>query len=167
MARVTTMSILRAWAQEYAIPFNAVAELERRMGLAGQKEFVENDAPAGSESRMQSQIMLEASQKGMRLFRNNVGVLFDATGRPVRYGLANTSKQLNQVIKSADLIGWESILVSPQMVGTRIGRFLSVECKEEGWQYSGDAHELAQAAWANLVIAGGGRAFFANGPGYL
>jgi hypothetical protein len=101
------------------------------------------------------------------LFRNNVGALQDKTGRYVRYGLANESKKQNELIKSADLIGWESFVIQQWMVGYKIARFLSVEMKEEGWTGVKDEHEQAQQAWAELVLAGGGRALFATGPGSL
>ena len=76
------------------------------------------------------------------MWRNNVGVLVDATGRPLRYGLANDSKALNTVLKSGDLIGWD-----------RVGRFVSIECKAP----NGRVHP-AQENWRALVCATGGRA---------
>lgn len=84
-------------------------------------------------------------------WRNNVGVLLDATGRPVRYGLANDSQALNRGLKSADLIG-----IGPG------GRFLSIEAKREGWTYRGTGREKAQAAWRDLVLHHGGLALIAT-----
>lgn len=121
-----------------------------------------------SESRVQSQVKLEAADKGRRLFRNNVGAMKDANGVPVRYGLANDSKNLNEELKSADLIGFESIVITPDMVGMTIARFLSVECKHEGWQPNyNDEHENAQRRWQDLVNGAGGRALIVSGPGSL
>lgn len=121
-----------------------------------------------SEARVQSLIRMEAAQKGRRLMRNNVGVLKDAAGRPVRYGLANDSKRVNELVKSADLIGWETMTITPDMVGQRIARFLSVECKAEGWKPNpNDPREKAQRAWADLVNSEGGRALIVSGPGAL
>lgn len=118
-----------------------------------------------SESRVMSLVRLRAAELGRRLWRNNVGVLTDKTGRPVRYGLANESKEINKRIKSADLIGWETIVITPDMVGQRVARFLSVETKAEGWRYNpNDEHEQAQMRWANMVNEAGGRAVFATGP---
>lgn len=118
-----------------------------------------------SESRIMSLVRLRAAELGRRLFRNNVGVLKDANGRPVRYGLANDSKDLNQRLKSADLVGWETIIITPDMVGQRVARFLSVECKAQGWRFNpNDPHEAAQMRWANMVNEAGGRAVFATGP---
>lgn len=127
------------------------------------------DAPeAGkSEAWAQSVVRLEASEKGIALFRNNVGVLEDKTGRPVRYGLGNDSPKMNEVIKSGDLIGIRSILIQPHHVGHVFGQFVSREIKAPGWQYTGQGREGAQMAWANLINSRGGDAAFATGAGSL
>lgn len=117
-----------------------------------------------SESVQQSLIRLAGSRKGMLLFRNNVGALLDARGVPVRYGLANESKAMNQQVKSADLIGIEPIVITQEMVGQTIGRFVSIEVKDEDWNFSGKGRELAQMAWKELINSNGGRAFFATKP---
>ena len=56
----------------------------------------------------------------VRLFRNNVGVLRDAQGRPVRFGLHPGS---------GDLIGWRSVRITPDMVGRLLAVLASVEVK--------------------------------------
>jgi len=134
-----------AWASKWGIPLAAMQELESMVGIAAQPK-PDDDAPAGSESRQQSLVRLEASQKNIALFRNNVGALLDARNVPVRFGLANESKQMNQRLKSGDLIGIEPVLIAPWMVGMIIGRFISVEIKEETWHYTGTDHEVAQLA---------------------
>ena len=48
-----------------------------------------------TETDIQNLIKLEASRLGIRLWRNNVGALFDSNGRCLRYGLANDSASLN------------------------------------------------------------------------
>lgn len=159
--------ILRTWAARHGVPFGAILELETLMGVTHAPAINPDDHQLGSEGRQQSLIRLEAGEKGYQLFRNNVGALADKRGIPVRYGLANESKKQNEMIKSADLIGWQPVVIQPWMVGYKIAQFLSVEVKEEGWVYSGDEHEEAQRAWADLVIADGGRALFATGPGSL
>lgn len=126
-----------------------------------------DEHPMGSETRQQSLVLMEAAEKGIHLFRNNVGALKDLRGIPVRYGLANESKKQNELIKSADLIGWQPVVIQQWMVGYKIAQFLSVEMKEEGWTFSGDDHENAQQAWVELVLSAGGRALFATGPGKL
>lgn len=117
----------------------------------------------GSESRVQSAIRLEAARRGIRLHRNNVGVLKDQRGVPVRFGLMNDSHAQNQVFKSSDLIGWRPVLITPEMVGTTIARFVSVECKKPDWKWSGNAHEKAQQNWLNLVVQDGGEGYFSTG----
>ena len=117
-----------------------------------------------NEASVQSIVRLEAARRGWQLWRNNVGVLLDAKGRPVRYGLANDSKAVNQNVKSADLIGIRPVIVTPGMVGQIIGQFVSIECKHEGWRPSmTDEHEQAQARWAELVLLAGGYAKFSTG----
>lgn len=111
------------------------------------------------EAPIQDRARLQAAQLGWHLWRNNVGVLVDASGRPVRYGLANDSAALNKVLKSADLIGIRPVLITPDMVGSTIGQFASVECKREGWHLTpGDARGQAQDAWRKLVLQCGGYA---------
>lgn len=158
--------MLYSWAIKWNVPLAALHDLQTRIGVLDPLP----QRPSGSgrsESAVQVDIRIEAAQKGHRLFRNNVGALLDQTGRPVRYGLANESPAMNKVIKSADLIGWETITIGPEHVGSRVARFLSVECKEEGWHFTGTPHEEAQQAWATFVIAAGGRALFANRAGML
>lgn len=112
-----------------------------------------------NEASIQSLVRLEAARRGWQLWRNNVGVLLDAKGRPVRYGLANDSKQVNANIKSADLIGIRPVLITPDMVGKVIGQFVSRECKESHWKYNPrDTRDVAQGRWAALVNSLGGDA---------
>jgi hypothetical protein len=157
---------LLEWSKRYGIPKVAIDELEEILGLNGNHLLPENTSDR-SESYVQSLIRLEAPKRNCVLFRNNVGVLFDKTNRPVRFGLANDSKQLNEKIKSADLIGWRKIEITQSMVGTHIAQFLSRECKEPNWIYKGTPREIAQLEWAKLVISAGGDAGFATGTGTI
>jgi hypothetical protein len=120
-----------------------------------------------SEGEVQKQIRLEAARKGMYLFRNNRGAGKMESGNFIRFGLANDSKKLGDAYKSADLIGWEPVLITPHHVGTRITRFLSVEVKKSAWKYSGTLEELAQIRWATLVNSNGGRAIITSQVGIL
>jgi hypothetical protein len=143
----------------------ALSELRAIMGI---EPLPLTNIPAGaSEAAVQSLVRLEAARKGLKLWRNNVGVLRDERNVPVRYGLANDSKRLNEVIKSGDLVGWRSVVITPAHVGTRIAQFTSRECKRPDWKYSGDSHEIAQLRWIEAVIADGGDAAFCNGEGTL
>lgn len=154
---------LTAWAIQWSVPLAALQDLERQLGT----DPTPISTPGLSESAIQNAVRLEAAQKGVRLYRNNVGALMDESGRLVRYGLANDTKALNKTIASADLIGWRPVLIGPQHVGHTIGQFVSREIKEAGWSYSGQGREAAQKAWALLVAAGGGDAGFAAGVGTL
>jgi hypothetical protein len=116
-----------------------------------------------SEAQVQADVRLRAPYLRMHLFRNNNGVLKDASGRPVRYGLANDSKALNKKVKSADLIGGTEVTITPDMVGKTLLVFTSVETKPEDFNGpSGDAEREryeAQVAWANFINSIGGRAY--------
>lgn len=89
-----------------------------------------------SEDVVQAEIRAEAGKRGIHLWRNNSGAMSDATGRVVRFGLGNDSAQLNRRIKSSDLIGvFESGYITPAIHSDKAGRFLAIECKEEGWRF--------------------------------
>jgi hypothetical protein len=116
---------------------------------------------------VQAAVRLEASQKGVRIFRNNRGAFQDATGRWIRYGLANDSEQYGDKIKSSDLIGIRKVMITPDMVGGSIGQFVSREIKRTDWKYRGTAEEQAQLAWLEFILLMGGDAAFANSTGTL
>lgn len=120
---------------------------------------------SASEARVQSEVRLEAARHGVHLWRNNVGVLTDANGRPVRYGLANDSAQLNAVLKSSDLVGWRPHLVTPDDVGRTLAVFCARECKAEGWTFRGTDREIAQQRWLDMINHNGGDAAFCSGLG--
>ena len=111
-----------------------------------------------NEATVQAMVRLAAADAGWALWRNNVGVMIDSRGIPVRYGLANDSKAVNKNIKSADLIGIRPVLITPEMVGTVIGQFVSLECKRPG-----AARHPAQQRWIDLVVRAGGYAKFTEG----
>lgn len=120
-----------------------------------------------SEAAIQQLIRIEASQKGLRIWRNNVGACTDQNGNFIRYGLANDSATMNKAFKSSDLIGIRPVLITPDMVGKTIGQFVAREIKKENWTYKGTQREQAQLAFINLIKEMGGDACFANGEGTL
>jgi hypothetical protein len=155
---------LNEWAIRWGIPAEALEDLRRQMGA------VNTDAPVSdalSETGVQSRVRLEASRRGMRLWRNNVGACYTDEGQFIRYGLANDSHQMNKRIKSSDLVGLRPVLIEPHHVGQVIGQFVARECKPEGWRYTGTEHEQAQLKFLELVLSLGGDAAFANREGTL
>lgn len=154
---------LRQWALRHHVSLEAIAELGALLG----SNLPQPVADGASEARVQSEVRLAAPAKRMRLFRNNVGVLTNEYGTPVRYGLCNDSAQLNKRIKSADLVGWRVVTIAPEMVGSDIAQFTSLECKPENWTYRGDEHEEAQQRWAALVATDGGYAKFVTGAAQI
>ena len=111
------------------------------------------------------QEMLDATRRGERLFRNNVGMAWMGKAerassvmtvtlhpgdvvvrhaRPVKFGL---------MVGSGDLIGWRSETITADMVGQKIARFLSRETKVKNNKPSPE-----QANWKTQVNAAGGDA---------
>ena len=107
---------------------------------------------ASSEQTIQQHIRLACSIGSCRLFRNNTGTLRDINGRPVSFGLCKGS---------ADLIGWRTVTVTPEMVGQTVAIFASIEVKAA----SGGRIRPEQQAWLNAVAAAGGIAGIARSVG--
>lgn len=117
-----------------------------------------------NESTVQKLIRLEAAKMGIDLWRNNSGACTDITGRVIRYGLANESKQLNEKIKSSDLIGLLPTTAYIEGWGwVTIGIFIAIECKPTGWVFSSnDERAVAQKNFHDIVRKNGGIAGFAS-----
>jgi hypothetical protein len=149
--------MLNQWATRWRIPPEALQELRAVMGMA---ETVPQDVAGFSEAAVQQQVRLDASTRGLRLWRNNNGAATDTTGRTFRFGLANDSPALSKKIKSSDLIGTTPHVVTPADVGRVLAVFTSYEVKRSGWRYTGTPREVAQAAWISLIVSLGGIAKF-------
>lgn len=156
--------ILNQWAIKHGIPYEAVQELRQVMGLVYDPQWI---TPGVSEAAIQTQVRLEATRKGLRLWRNNVGATHTADGGFVRYGLANESEQMNRQIKSSDLIGIRPVLVKSEHVGHTIGQFVAREIKAGPWRYTASTREQAQLRFIELVMSLGGDASFVNREGTL
>jgi len=156
---------LTQWAIKHSVSHVALAELTAM--------FTEPNTdpsrviPGASEAAVVNNVMLEASRVGARLWRNNVGACKDERGRLIRYGLCNTSKQMNDQIKSPDLIGIKPVLITHGMVGSTIGQFLARECKSGDWKYGATEHEQAQLRCLELFVGLGADACFVTCEGSL
>lgn len=115
---------------------------------------------SSKEGRLMAEIMIDASKKGWRLFRNSVGLAWQgkpngeivtrtgisiilAGARRVRFGLA---------VGSGDLIGWRPVVITDDMVGTTIAQFASVEVKTSGYARA----TKEQKNWMDQVNNAGG-----------
>jgi hypothetical protein len=101
-----------------------------------------------SEQTIQQHIRLAFSKGDCRLFRNNTGTLRDANGRPVQFGLCKGS---------ADLIGWTTRTVTPEMVGQQVAIFTSIEVKTPTGRIRPE-----QKTWLDAVLKAGGIAAVAR-----
>lgn len=158
------------WARDWGVPMHIVADLKKRLGMDGTicTQHVRRAGQTASEGHVQTKVQLEAAALDIHLFRNNVGALLDSEGRPVRYGLANESKAMNEKIKSSDLIGIRKVFIEPRHVGRTIGQFVARECKHGAWKWGESPdRENAQLAFGNIVLAYGGDFAFAPGTGTL
>ena len=109
-----------------------------------------------TEKTLQSQVFLNLnSRSDTRVFRNNVGMGFIGTviaddkntiilknARRIKFGLRTGS---------ADLIGWKSVIITPDMVGKKIAVILSAEVKAKRGRLSGD-----QKNWQEQLTKAGG-----------
>jgi len=157
------MNNLTRWAIKHGVTEAALAELHDVVLGTDAPSDAEAVAADKSEAWAQSRVRIEFNASGGRAWRNNVGVLTDDRGVPVRFGLANDSAAINHVLKSGDLIGIKPRIVTPDMLGQLIGQFWSREVKKPGWKYTGTPREVAQLAWVNLVLRHGGDAKFTTG----
>jgi hypothetical protein len=79
------------------------------------------------------------------LYRNNTGTLRDANGRPVQFGLCKGS---------ADLIGWTTRTITPDMVGQQVAVFTSIEVKSATGRLRPEQRQWLEAVQAAGGIAG-------------
>jgi hypothetical protein len=97
-----------------------------------------------SEQSIQQHIRLACSTGPVRLFRNNVGRLPDPrTGRWVEFGVGGKG--------AGDLIGWKRVTITPEMVGSTVAVFTSIEVKTPTGRIRPE-----QQQWLDAVRAAGG-----------
>jgi len=144
---------LEEWANEWGVSDDALFHLKFLMGINDHYLPAGNNHGDKSETYIQSELRVKASQQGIHLFRNNIVAAVDKTGRQIRGGLLNDSKKINAKIKSSDLIG-----IKPG------GQFMAREVKKPGWVFDpNDEHEQAQLRFIELINAMGGDAKFTTG----
>lgn len=106
-----------------------------------------------SEAADLQRIRLDLGREpGLRLFRHNQGALRDVTGRVVRFGLHPGCP---------DLIGWRSIVVTPEMIGQTLALFAGIEVKAPGGKHPVTPE---QAQFIAAITAAGGLAGVARNP---
>ena len=152
---------LSEWAKKWAIPQEAMDEFTAIAGMLPEPRITDGVL----EADVQARIKLEASQLGLRLFRNNSGAFTDGYGNFVRFGVANESDKINKVFKSSDLLGIRTIHIKPKHVGLKLGQFMARETKRESWFYRGTEIEEAQLNFINFINTMGGDAAFCNSEG--
>ena len=118
-----------------------------------------------TENNIQKLIMLAIS-KSVTIFRNNTGmgwagkVIFNAAHKggaiylkPSRYVIIENPRPLHAGLckGSSDLIGWKSIIVTPEMVGKRVAVFTALEVKTPTGKISPE-----QAHFLNVIKLNGG-----------
>ncbi len=146
------------WARRWDISQAALEDLVRRSAPLGPALL-----PGKSEAAVQAHVRMLASQRGWRLFRNNVGATTDDRGNFIRYGLCNESAAQNKQFKSADLIGIRPRVIDEHDVGTTIGQFAAVETKHGDWKPDNSPRTVAQSQFISLVRKFGGYATFSTG----
>lgn len=103
------------------------------------------------EQSVLKRILLKLSKGDTRLWRNNVGAAKMADGSWVRYGVGGNG--------AADLLGFKSVVITPEMVGQKVAVFLSIEVKSKTGRPRAD-----QLLWRDLVRRFGGIAGVARTP---
>ena len=112
-----------------------------------------------SESRLLNQIRRTATAAGARLFRNQVGlyVLARKNCRPCQREGTRLSSGLAK--GSADLIGWTPVAITPDMVGSTVAVFTSIEAKTATGRM-----RVEQVAWDAAVRTAHGISGVAHSP---
>ena len=117
------------------------------------------------ETSLMHQIMLAASRGASRLFRQNVGMAW--AGKAKRYEKTDTvTVQPGDVIIRAarpfhagiegmsDLGGWQTVTVTPDMVGRRLAVYVAMEVKTDTGRVSQEQRDFITAVTDAGGIAG-------------
>jgi hypothetical protein len=114
------------------------------------------------ESDVQTLVQLRATRAGAVTFRNNVGQGW--VGRSTRQGrmtIIQDARPLHAGLceGSADLIGWTSVDITPEMVGRRVAVFTAIETKAARGRATAE-----QLNFISRVLQAGGFAGIARAP---
>ena len=108
-----------------------------------------------SESALLRTLLIASSEFGARLFRNHRGVhkLAQKDCKSCqRFGITLSVGLHNG---APDLVGWQSVVITPEMVGTRVAVFVGVEAKRpDGGVVSEDQERFLKALTEAGAVAG-------------
>ena len=90
--------------------------------------------------------MLELSEAGSMMLRNNCGVLKNPAGIPIKFGVGNPG--------GSDLIGITPVIITDDMLGRTIGVFTAVEVKTPTGKPTPEQTRFLEAVRARGGIAG-------------
>lgn len=121
------------------------------------------------EGAVIARVQIDSSAKGWRLFRNSVGMAWQGNkvGEFIKDGVRIVMLKMARRIKyglgvgTSDLVGWQPVVITQEMVGQTIAQFTVVECKTQGYKRTTEEQDnfLEQVAMA------GGAAYIARGKG--
>jgi hypothetical protein len=116
-----------------------------------------------SEHELQQRLLLALGRGDTRLFRNNVALAWVGQSQAIRQPVTLRLNPGDTVIRharplhaglcpgSADLVGWRTITITPEMVGQQVAVFASIEVKAPRGRVSPE-----QVAWDATVRRAGG-----------
>lgn len=124
------------------------------------------------EGHIIPKVLVEATKKGWRLFRNSVGLGWQGrvteeqtikdpkTGAPMHVVELIGARRLHYGLAkgSSDLIGWRPVEITPDMVGQTIAQFCAIECKTKAYGRTTED----QDNWLDQVAQSGGFAAVAR-----
>lgn len=114
-----------------------------------------------SETPLIDGILLAASARGWRLFRQNTGMgwVGKIAGRKGANITLENARPLHAglCVGSSDIIGIAPVVITPDMVGQTVGVFVAIEVKTVGVQVSKD-----QAKFTAMIKRLGGKAIIAR-----
>lgn len=96
-------------------------------------------------------------------YRNNRGCAKTTDGRFIRFGIPEPKgKEKPTDKKGGDRIGFDEVVITPEMVGKKIAVFVNIEIKGDG-----DVLKPGQISWHDFVIAHGGISEIWHGDGTI